>query len=77
MATAAAAGRVSPRVQTLLRGNYGKIDHAIPPMIELLAERGAAECWHKHSTFLQHLTGVWRIMTLWGQRPEAARVGET
>jgi hypothetical protein len=70
----ATAGRVSPRVRAFLRANYTEIDGRVPPMLQLLADRGAAECWHKHSTFLQHLTGVWRIMTLWGQRPEAARV---
>ena len=60
----AAAGKVSPLVQAFLRGNYHAIDPKVPVMMELLAERGAPECWHKHSTFMQHLVGVWRSLTL-------------
>jgi hypothetical protein len=35
--------------------------------IDLLKQRGAHRCWHKHSTFLDHLVGVADILRLWGQ----------
>jgi hypothetical protein len=35
--------------------------------IELLKERNAHRCWHKHSTFLDHLVGVADILRLWNQ----------
>ena len=71
------AGRVAPLLRNFLRHDYGKIDACIPKMLKILHERGASECWHKHSTFAEHLVGVWRIMTLWGQRHEAARVSSS
>lgn len=64
-----------PLLRSILRSDYGSVDPAIPAMVKLLSDRGADECWHKHSTFGQHLAGVWRIMALWGQRPSACRAG--
>mmetsp|Transcript_74436 Transcript_74436/g.212245 ORF Transcript_74436/g.212245 Transcript_74436/m.212245 type:complete len:110 (+) Transcript_74436:92-421(+) len=74
MAPRCQQGKVSPLVRRFLRGQYAAIDPAIPAMMDLLAERGAPECWHKHSTFMQHLVGVWRGLTLFNQvRPTAGR----
>ena len=74
MAGSVTAGSVTPLVRRFLRGQYGAIDPAIPAMMDLLAERGAPECWHKHSTFMQHLVGVWRGLTLFNQVwPSAGR----
>jgi hypothetical protein len=35
--------------------------------ISLLKQRNAHRCWHKHSTFLDHLVGVADILRLWNQ----------
>jgi hypothetical protein len=40
---------------------------AILRAIDLLKRRGAHLCWHKHSSFLDHLVGVADILWLWGQ----------
>ena len=55
---------VAPLLRSLLRERYGEVDAAIPAMLSVLSDRGADECWHKHSTFMQHLVGVWRSLTL-------------
>ena len=60
----------------ILAEDYETIDPTIlPQSIQALKERGAHRCWHKHSTFLQHLTGVHNILRLWGQGPIIGRVG--
>lgn len=43
--------------------------------ISALKQRGAHRCWHKHSTFLEHLLGVHNILTLWGESRIIAHVG--
>lgn len=67
--------RVSSTLKLLLREQYGTVDGSIPRMLQVLSERGADECWHKHSTFKQHLVGVWRILNLWDQRSSVCRAG--
>jgi hypothetical protein len=48
---------------------------AIRRSIDLLKRRGAHLCWHKHSSFLDHLVGVSDILWLWGQDESLRLVG--
>jgi hypothetical protein len=40
-----------PLVHAFIRQEYSKVDPALPEMLEVLTSVGAAECWHKKSTF--------------------------
>jgi hypothetical protein len=40
-----------PIVHAFILQEYSKIDPALPEMLEVLTAVGAAECWHKKSTF--------------------------
>ena len=62
--------------ELLLAEDYNVMDPKIlPQSIAALKKRGAHRCWHKHSTFLQHLVGVHNILRVWGQGPIIGRVG--
>ncbi|KAH7299261.1 hypothetical protein KP509_24G002700 [Ceratopteris richardii] len=58
-----------------LRGDLHAIDPALPGLLAVLRETGAAECWHKHGTFLEHLQDVYRILKIWGASDAVARCG--
>ncbi|CAN0909240.1 hypothetical protein LINGRAHAP2_LOCUS25681 [Linum grandiflorum] len=49
-----------------LRGELDAVDEKLPRLLSVLRSAGAGECWHKHGTFFDHLTGVYRILKLWG-----------
>lgn len=51
------------------------MDPVLPSSIVALKERGAHRCWHKHSTFLEHLVGVHNILRLWGESETVGRIG--
>jgi hypothetical protein len=59
----------------ILAEDYEAIDPKTPKCIQALKERGAHRCWHKHSTFLEHLVGVHNILRLWNESETAGRVG--
>jgi hypothetical protein len=60
----------------ILAGDWESIDPVVlSKSIAALKERGAHRCWHKHSTFLEHLLGVHNILKLWNQGTTIARVG--
>lgn len=62
--------------EQILANDYDGIDPLVlPSCIKELKNRGAHRCWHKHSTFLDHLLGVHNILRLWGQDPIVGRVG--
>ena len=61
--------------ELILADEYERMDPSLPKSIRSLKERGAHRCWHKHSTFLQHLLGVHNILRLWGQGQTIGRVG--
>jgi len=42
--------------------------------IELFKDVGAFQCWHKHSTFGEHLMGVWRIFQCWQLSQDLCRM---
>ncbi|XP_076956853.1 uncharacterized protein LOC143632162 [Bidens hawaiensis] len=48
-----------------LRGQLETIDARLPSLISVLKSAGAGECWHKHGSFLDHLTDIYRILHLW------------
>ncbi|XP_074264624.1 uncharacterized protein LOC141587097 [Silene latifolia] len=49
-----------------IRGDLDKIDDKLPALVSILRSVGAAECWHKHGTFFEHLFDTYRILKLWG-----------
>jgi hypothetical protein len=62
--------------EKLLANDYDVIDPLVlPGCIKALKNRGAHRCWHKHSSFLDHLLGVHNILRLWGQGEIVGRVG--
>ena len=56
---------ISPLAHALLREEYGKVDAALPALIDAIKATGAAVSWHKSGNFLCHLLGVYRIAALW------------
>lgn len=58
---------VGPLARLFLRQEYAKIDADLPQLLDVLSEVGASECWHKKSTFKQHLFETYKMMKLWGQ----------
>lgn len=63
-------------LELILASEYESLDPLVlTNSIKALKERGAHRCWHKHSTFLEHLLGVHNILRLWGQGRIIARVG--
>ncbi|WIA32613.1 hypothetical protein OEZ86_003416 [Tetradesmus obliquus] len=64
-----------PIVHTFIRQEYSKTDPALPEMLEVLTAVGAAECWHKKSTFKAHLLEVYKILKIWGTDDSLARCG--
>ncbi|MCO5574711.1 hypothetical protein L7F22_028501 [Adiantum nelumboides] len=63
------------RARPFLRGALHAVDPVLPALVEVLRETGAAECWHKHGTFLEHLQDVYRILKLWCAPNYVARCG--
>jgi hypothetical protein len=62
--------------EQILKEDYEGMDSSIlPNCVAALKDRGAHRCWHKHSTFLDHLLGVHHILRLWGQGRVIGRVG--
>lgn len=56
---------ISPLARAFLREDWASVDEALPRIIEAIKSTGAAECWHKHSSFLEHLIGTYRQVRLW------------
>jgi hypothetical protein len=62
--------------EQILANDFEGIDPLVlPNCIKALKDRGAHRCWHKHSTFLDHLLGVHNMLRLWGQGATVGRVG--
>ena len=62
-------------LELILDDDYEAIDSSLPESIRQLKQRGSHRCWHKHSTFLQHLVSVHNMLRLWEQSKVSARVG--
>lgn len=61
--------------ESILAADYESLDSTLPACVKELKKRGAHRCWHKHSTFFEHLLGVHNTLRLWGQGEIIARVG--
>lgn len=61
--------------ELMLAQDFKELDPVLPSAIKEVKERGGHRCWHKHSTFLDHLLGVHNILKLWGQPHVVGRVG--
>lgn len=66
---------LAPLVQSFLRHEYSKIDDKLPSLLLVLDEVRAGECWHKKSTFKEHLFQVYKILKIWGQDAVLANCG--
>lgn len=62
-------------VSQFLEEDYASIDAEMPELLKELDKLSAAEDWHKHGTFKEHLLGVYRILKLWGQSRDACLCG--
>lgn len=58
-----------------LREQLELVDPALPSLITVLRSVGSGECFHKHGSFLSHLTDVYRILKLWCAPDPVARCG--
>ena len=74
-AQAAQALPLSPTVERLLRGSHDALDEAAPRMLATLEASDAPLIWHKHSSFLDHLRGVWLMLVAWEQPRAVCRLG--
>jgi hypothetical protein len=61
--------------ELILADDHESLDNTLPNSVAELKKRGAHRCWHKHSTFLEHLLGVHNILRLWDQGETTGRVG--
>ncbi|KAK6931781.1 hypothetical protein RJ641_003574 [Dillenia turbinata] len=48
-----------------LRAELELVDPKLPSLVSVLRSVGAGECWHKHSSFLDHLVDIYKILKLW------------
>ncbi|GAB4839664.1 hypothetical protein Ancab_029190 [Ancistrocladus abbreviatus] len=48
-----------------IRGELENVDQKLPSLVAVLRSVGAAECWHKHGSFFDHLLDIYRILKLW------------
>ncbi|XP_042479983.1 uncharacterized protein LOC122060937 [Macadamia integrifolia] len=58
-----------------IRGELESIDPKIPSLVAVLRSVGAAECWHKHGSFFDHLLDTYRILKLWNSPDSVALCG--
>jgi hypothetical protein len=65
---------LSPTVERLLRGSHDALDEAAPQMLRTLEASDAPLIWHKHSSFLDHLRGVWLMLVAWEQPRAVCRL---
>lgn len=62
--------------EKIVSNDFEKLDEPIlSNTIQAIKERGGHKCWHKHSTFLDHLVSCHNILRLWGENEIVGRVG--
>ena len=62
-------------METILKEDWNVLDETLEHSITQLKSRGAHRCWHKHSTFLEHLLNTHNILQLWKVPQTSARMG--
>lgn len=62
-------------IDAFLEDDYAKINRDLPKTMALLIQRRAGRSWHKHGSFKDHLFGIYRALTLWGQPNDVAMCG--
>ena len=62
-------------LDSITRGDWIAVDPQLPSILASLQERGSHRCWHKHSTFHEHLLSVHNILRIWNQDRRTCRVG--
>jgi hypothetical protein len=67
--------QISDRINNLLLEDLDQCDADMDRFLKLLAKAKANMCWHKHSTFKDHLFDVWRILYIWKQPTPVCRLG--
>jgi hypothetical protein len=65
----------SPSIDAWLADDHAVIDPDYASLLTLLNRCRAGQSWHKHGTFRDHLTGVYRMLKLWGQDRETCLCG--
>ncbi|CAG8503946.1 9629_t:CDS:1 [Racocetra persica] len=59
---------IPPKIKLILRQDWSSLNSKLPKLLEILTkELGSSECWHKKSTFFDHLFHVYQILTIWNQ----------
>ena len=66
---------ITPKIQSFLRGDFARQDERLEAVLAVLDEKNVAEDWHKHGTFKDHLTGVYRMLSLWDQPKDVCLCG--
>lgn len=62
--------------EKILSNDFEELDHPVlSNTIQAIKQRGGHKCWHKHSTFLDHLVSCHNILRLWGENEIVGRVG--
>ena len=74
-ATVSTSSTATVLEQILAQDYDGLDDRVLARSVAVLKDRGAHRCWHKHSTFLDHLLGVHHTLRLWGQGSVIGLVG--
>ena len=62
--------------EKILSNDFEELDDPVlSNTIQAIKQRGGHKCWHKHSTFLDHLVSCHNILRLWGENEIVGRVG--
>ncbi|KAL1506924.1 hypothetical protein AB1Y20_007788 [Prymnesium parvum] len=62
-------------VESLLREDVAALDSHAPEVLRRLRGSEAPLVWHKHSSFAEHLRGVWAMLVVWRQPQAWCRLG--
>ncbi|OZJ01742.1 hypothetical protein BZG36_05187 [Bifiguratus adelaidae] len=66
---------IPPHIKPILRQDYAQIDPQLPELLQTLRDVGTPECWHKHSSFYDHLLDVYLTCKIWKLPDAVARCG--
>lgn len=69
------ANHLDASIDAWLADDHPAIDPEYATLLALLNRCRAGQSWHKHGTFRDHLTAVYRMLKLWGQDRETCLCG--